>query len=131
MSNRAVKVFFWFTILTVIMACVPTFSASPTIPTLDPGAINTYIAQTANAASTQTFAALPTSTSTETLTPTPRNTDTPEPTATNTVIFIFSTPTASLIPTFTGINDATVKKDYACIPFSVNPVNGTSFDPTR
>jgi len=45
------------------------------------------------------------------------------------VIFIISTPTASLVPTFTGINDATVKKDYSCIPISVNPVNGAGFDP--
>jgi len=129
MSNRTIKLFLWFTILVVVMACAPSFSTPLPVPTLDPGAINTYIAQTANAASTQTFVALPTSTPTETFTPTPRNTDTPEPTATNTVVFIISTPTASVVPTFTGINDATVKKDYACIPFSVNPTNGTSFDP--
>ena len=128
MSNRTVKFFLWFIILAVVMACVPAFSAAPPVPTLDSGAINTFIVQTANVASTQTYVAMP-PTPTETLTPTPRNTDTPEPTATNTVIFLISSPTASVVPTFTGISNETVKKDYACIPISVNPVNGARFDP--
>lgn len=129
MLNRKIKFPFWFTALVLVMACVPTFSSAPPLPTLDPGAINTFIAQTANAASSQTAAVMPASTSTETLTATPQNTDTPEPTATNTVIFILSTPTPFVIPTFTGISDVTGQKNYACAPISVTPVNGTRYDP--
>jgi len=129
MSHRKIKILLWLTILAVILACVPTFSAAPPIPTLDPGAINTFIVQTANAASTQTVVAMPTSTPAETFTPIPKNTDTPEPTATNTVVFILSTPTPAVISTFTGISNTTSNKNYACIPVSVSPASGTSFDP--
>ena len=130
MSSRKLKVLLWFTILAVVMACVaPTFSAAPPAPTLDAGAINTFIAQTANAASTQTVAVMPTSTPTETITPTPRNTNTPEPTATNTVIFILSTQTSLILPTLSGISNSTKSKNYACSPISVSPPSGTSFGP--
>jgi len=129
MSNRKIKILLWFTILVVILACIPTFSAAPPVPTLDPGAINTFIVQTANAASTQTVAAMPTSIPTETLTPTPKNTDTLEPIATNTVIFILSTPTPAIISTFTGISNTTSNKNYVCTPVSMSPASGTNLDP--
>ena len=70
------------------MACVPSMAAPA--PTLDPNAVNTFIVQTANAAATQTVAAI----SIFTLTATPRNTFTPESTFTpvGTIIFPTSTP---------------------------------------
>ena len=90
MASLRTKYLLWFTALALVMACAPTFAAQP-IPSADPNSIGTIIAQTANAAATQTVAALPTLTSTITFTPTPRNTDTPEPTATATVLFLFFT----------------------------------------
>ena len=115
------------------MACVPTLE-SPSIPTADPGAVNTFIAQTANAAATRTAAAMPTLTPTVTITPT-RNTETPSPTATVTVIFILSSPTSPVIPTFTGLSSGsgsgsgTSSANYACQVSKVEPANGTSFSP--
>ena len=132
MANPKVKYLIWFTALALIMACVPTL-AVPSVPTTDPNAISTYIAQTANVASSRTAAAMPTFTPTATFTPTPRNTDTPEPTATSTVIFRFFTPT-SIVPTSTqsssgggGSGGATSNKTYACEIISITPANGTSF----
>jgi hypothetical protein len=127
MLNRKIKVLLWFTILAVIMACAPIFSSVPPLPTLDPGAINTFIVQTANAASTQTVAAAPTSTSTATLTSTPRFTNTPEPTATNTFIWILVSPTNPVSASLTAAA-ITSNKNHACLFISVTPANGTSFD---
>jgi hypothetical protein len=116
------------TALAVIAACAP-FAGAP-LPTLDPNAINTFIAQTVEAASTQTAAAMPTSTPTATFTPTPPNTDTPEPTPTPTVIFILSTPTPFVIPTFTGVSSgATSDRNFACQVVRVRPANGSRLSP--
>jgi len=118
------------------MACVP--SLGTPFPTAGPNAVNTFIIQTANAASTQTAAALPTSTPTATLTATPRNTETPSPTFTSTVIFILSSPTKPALPTLSGggggggsggSGGGTSSDNYACQVISVSPSNGTSFDP--
>jgi len=65
-----------FITLALVMACLPAV-ATP-LPTLDPNTINTIIAQTENAAATQT-ASVPTLTATVT----PQNTATPIPTFTN------------------------------------------------
>jgi hypothetical protein len=121
------KVLLWLVALALILACVPTFAAP--FPTADPNAVNTFIAQTANAASTQTAAAQPTLTYTPTVTPT-RLTDTPSPTATATVIFILSTPTPLVIPTFTFISGSsgTSSADFSCQVISVDPANGTAFE---
>lgn len=124
MANPKTKLLFWFTALTLVMACAPGVAA-PALPTIDPNAVGTFIAQTANAAATQTSAAIPTSSPTPTNTPTPRFTDTPEPTPTATFIFIFSSPTAVVPPTSTG--NATSDRQYACQIVSVSPPNGTSY----
>jgi len=81
--------FLWFVTFILIMACAPSM-VTPVAP-LDPNAINTFIAQTAEAAFTQTQEAVP---ATTTVTSTPRNTFTPESTSTGvpTVIFPTSTP---------------------------------------
>lgn len=68
----------------LVMACIP--AAATPVPPLDPNAINTFIAQTADAASTRT-ASVPTITATVT----PRNTATLEPTFTPVGVIIFPT----------------------------------------
>ncbi len=135
MSTRKTKFLIWFTVLVLVMACVPTLAAP--LPTADPNLINTFIAQTANVAASKTAAALPTNTFTETPSPTPENTQTASPTPTSTVIFLLSSPTKLVIPTFTSISSggsggvsggSTSSDDLACQVISVNPANGTSFN---
>jgi Ig-like domain from next to BRCA1 gene len=130
MFTHKAKLIGWLLVLGMVLACVPSL-ATP-LPPPDPGAINTFIAQTVNAASSQTAAAKPTSTHTPTFTPTPRNTDTATPTFTSTVIFILSTPTPLVIPTFTVVNiggGGSSSDNYACQVLSVSPANGTTFSP--
>jgi hypothetical protein len=137
MSTRKLKFLYAFIVIVLVMACVPTFAAP--FPTADPNAVNTFIAQTANAAATQTVAAQPTSTLTPSITPT-RNTETPSPTATSTVIFILSTPTQQVIPTFTfissgggsgggGSGGGTSSANFSCQVVSVSPANGSTMNP--
>lgn len=135
MQTRKKKVLLWFIVLTVIMACAPTL-ATP-FPTADPGLINTFIAQTANAAASQTAAVVPSDTPTDTPTPTPESTQTPSPTPTATVIFILSSPTSLVLPTSISLgvtatssgSASTSSDDLACQVISVSPANGTTFDP--
>lgn len=96
MHSHRNKLLLWFTAFTLIMACVPSVATPAPIAPLDPNAISTYILQTAEAASTQTAAAMPINTSTATFTVTPPNTFTPESTFTpvGTIIFPTSTPIA-------------------------------------
>ena len=120
----------WVTALALILACVPALGA-PAVPSVDPGVISTFIAQTVNAASTRTAAVLPTLTLTPSLTPT-RNTETPSPTATSTVIFVLSTPTPLVLPTFTNASlggSGSSSDKYACRVTRVSPPNGSSFSP--
>lgn len=91
MATPGIKLLIWFVTLTLVISCVPSLPAP--IPTLDPNAINVFIVQTANAASTQTVAAMPAFTLTATTTATPRNTFTPEPTITPFQTFILPSPT--------------------------------------
>ena len=129
MLTYKAKLIIWLMVVGMVLACVPSL-ATP-LPPVDAGAINTFIAQTVNAASTQTVAAMPSSTHTATYTPTPRNTDTPTPTFTSTVIFILSTPTPLVIPTFTVVSSGggggSSSDNYACQIISVSPANGTTF----
>jgi hypothetical protein len=136
MSTRKTKILSWLIALGLVLACVPSFTA-PSVSTPVPGAVNTFIAQTSNAASTSTAAALPTSTPTATLTPTPRNTDTPSPTETAIVVFLL--PSLTPIPTFTRVSSGgggsgsggggSSSDNYACRVDSQDPPNGTSFNP--
>jgi hypothetical protein len=129
MATRKINYLLWFSALALILACVPSIGSQ--IPTADPNQINQFIAQTANAAATQTVAAMPTSTHTSTPTETPENTSTASPTYTSTVIFILSTPTKPVPPTFTGVpgggTSGTSSDTYACQVISVDPPNGTTF----
>jgi len=122
------KLLVWVVALALLMACVVPTLAQPSVPTVDPGAVNTFIAQTVVAASTRTAAALPSLTPTVTLTPT-QNTETPEPTATNTVIFVLSSPTPLVIPTFTQSGGGSSSDNYACRITRVSPANGSRFNP--
>jgi len=83
---RRTKIISWFIALALVMACAPAM-ATP-VPPLDPNSINTVIVLTANAAATQTVAAIP---PTSTFTITPRNTFTPEPTSTLVPTIVFPT----------------------------------------
>jgi len=136
MSTRNIKFLFWFAILALVMACVPSL-ATP-FPTANPNQVNQFIALTANAAATQTAVALPSSTPTATVTPTPRNTETATLTFTSTVIFILSSPTKVLPPTLVIIGGGgsggggssgggSSSANYACQVVSVSPSNGSSF----
>jgi hypothetical protein len=127
MNTRRTKFLFWFSTLTFLLACVPSL-ATP-IPAVDPNQINQFIAQTANAAKTQTAAAMPSSTPTV-VTPTPENTFTPSPTFTSTVIFVLASPTSppTATATFSLGGGGTSSDDFACQVLSVSPPNGTSFN---
>jgi hypothetical protein len=128
-ATRKTKLFVWVTALALIMACAPAL-ATPSVPTVDPGAVGTFIAQTVNAASTQTAASIPTLTPTPTATPT-QNTETPSPTPTATVIFILPSSTPIVIPTLTssGSGGGTSNENFSCQVTRVSPANGTRFGP--
>ena len=130
-ATNKTKLLIWVTALALIMACVPTL-ATPSVPTLDPNAVNTFIAQTVIAAGTRTAAAMPSPTFTPTLTPT-EVTETPSPTFTATIIFKLSTPTP--LPTFTSVSSSggggsgSSSSNYACRISKVTPANGSTFNP--
>lgn len=126
-ATHKTKLLIWVIALALIMACVVPTLATPSVPTVDPGAVNTFIAQTVIAASTRTAAAMPSLTPTPTLTPT-QNTETPEPTFTSTVIFILSSPTPLVIPTFTQSGGGSSSDNYACRITRVSPANGSRFN---
>ena len=81
----------WLMVLVLILACAPS-SMTVQVPTFDPLAVNTYIAQTANAAATRT-AAVPTIT----LTFTPPSTFTPEATYTLVAPIVYPTGTLPVV----------------------------------
>lgn len=133
-ATRKTKLLVWVTALALIMACAPSL-ATPVVPTLDPDAVNIFIAQTVNAAATQTAASMPSLTPSPTITPVV-NTDTPSPTPTATVIFVLSTPTPLVIPTFTAVSgggggggSGFSDQNYSCQVTRVVPPNGSSFEP--
>jgi hypothetical protein len=126
-ATRKTKLLVWMTALALIMACVPQLAA-PAVPTVDPGAVSTFIAQTVVVAGTRTAAAMPSLTPSPTITPT-LATETPLPTATSTVIFLLSTPTPLVIPTFTNVSSGSSNENLSCQVVRVSPANGTTFGP--
>lgn len=126
-ATRKTKLLLWMTALALIMACVPQLAAPP-VPTVDSGAVNTFIAQTVAVAGTQTAAAIPSLTPSPTITPTVA-TETPLPTATATVIFILSSPTPLVIPTFTNVSSGSSNENLSCQVVRVSPANGSTFGP--
>ncbi len=108
--SRRKRSLIWFTLLVLILACAP---LAPTpIPPLNPNDINLFIKQTADAASIQTLAALPTSTFTPTFTATPANTYTPEPTLTPIQTFVLATPTKAQTVQFFRVKHDTQLEIY-------------------
>jgi len=127
--TRKTKLLMWVTVLALVMACMPSF-VPQAVSTVDPGAVNTFIAQTVDAADTRTAAAIPSATLTPTITPT----FTPSPTFTPTVVFILASPTPLVLPTFTNTafslgGSGTSSDQYACQVTRVSPPNGSSFSP--
>jgi hypothetical protein len=139
MANNGKKILIWVSMLILISACVLPGTV-PVVPTIDPQAVITYIAQTEQVAAAQTARALPTSTVTPTFTPTARNTNTPEPSPTNTVIFILKTPTKIALPTISGGGNSGGSgtggngqgsgsiAGYSCDVLSVSPAYGATFN---
>jgi hypothetical protein len=129
--TRKTTLLIWVTALAVVLACVPTL-ATPVVPTVDAGAVGTFIAQTVNAAGTQTAAAMPSSTPSPSVTPT-QNTDTPSPTITATFIFVLPTLTPIILPSLTSApslgGSGTSSDNFACQVTRVSPPNGSGFDP--
>lgn len=120
------KLLIWLGALTLVMACLPT--AGTPFPTLAPGAVNTFIVQTAQAASTQTAAVLPAS-PTPTGTFRPTGTATPLPSPTTTFVFILpglGTPGTATLP---GLSSGTSSSKYGCSLFSTEPANNTVVAP--
>ncbi|WKZ36830.1 MAG: NBR1-Ig-like domain-containing protein [Anaerolineales bacterium] len=117
MIRRNHRTFALLTIAVIMLACAPALApASEPIPTFDPNSIHTVIAQTADAAATQTaLVAPPTETSAPTVTPTELPTETPTPT------FLFLLPTLTFTPTPVTIVPS--KSEYACQIFSQDPQN--------
>lgn len=116
MIQRNYRIFISLITTALMLACaVPAIPPTPA-PTLDPNSLNLAIAQTANAAATQTAQMLPpTLTPTVTLSPTSTVTETPTPT----FIFILPTPTVPSATPTQGTSDA----NFACQVNSQTPQN--------
>lgn len=120
MIQRKYRIFSFFITTVLVLACAtPALApASAPIPTFDPNSIDLAIAQTANAAATQTAQMLP-PTLTSTVTPIPTNTNTETPTPT--FLFILATPTVpSATPTL-----GTPDLDFACRIDAQTPPNNS------
>ena len=127
-------------ILLVLFACdLPTSSiSSASTPVL--GAIETLIFETAAAAQTQTAEFLP-PTHTPTRPPTSTASRTKTPLPTSTVLFLFPTHTAVVLPTLPGAggkptktpnpNEHTYKGTLACALVGKSPSDGTVFLPKK
>jgi hypothetical protein len=108
-----------------LSGCGPLLATS--LPPQPAGYIETLVAMTYAAISSQTAAVLPTATITPTNTPTPTRTPAPPtetPTPTVTFIFVFKTPTTYYPP-----RTATTETDFACQFVSQKPSNGTTYKP--
>jgi len=97
MDRRAARrITLWLIVGFVILGCVTPAAVTP--PASDSGSLQTAIAETAQAAQTQTAIVAP-DTATPTIIPSPTKTLTITPTPTATVLFLISTRTNTSIPT--------------------------------
>lgn len=119
------KLLIWLGAIALALACLPTSSVS--LPTAEPGAVNTYIVQTADAAATQTAAVAPAPV-TPSSTAKPTFTVTLSPSPTITFVFILPGLGVSGTPTLPGIASGTDKSQYGCKVFSVEPADGTVYE---
>ena len=125
----------------VLVACeLPVSSVSPAATPL-PGAVETVIFETAAAAQTQTAEFLP-PTHTPTRPPTSTATLTKTPLPTSTVLFLFPTDTAVVLPTLPSVGDGkptktpnpnehNYKGSLACAVVGKSPSDGTVFKPQK
>jgi hypothetical protein len=118
--HRQNKYLPWLFTLVLVTACAPVLSVTPAIPTLDPAAINTIVAQTAAAAATQTASASPV----PLLTASPA----PPPTSATAFILVYSSPTAVVLPVVTGTSKPANNREYACRVVK-SPANGATYAP--
>jgi hypothetical protein len=122
------KPLIWLGALALAMACLPA-AGGPTIPTIAPGAVNTFIVQTANAASTQTAAVEPSPSQTPSATPKPTNTVTISPSPTITYVFVLPGAGGYGTATLPGLSSGTSSSKYGCSLFSIEPANNTVIAP--
>jgi hypothetical protein len=134
------RLFLFLGIILVLVACeLPAFSTSPAVTPL-PGTVKKVIVETAAAAQTQTAEGFPpTYTPTRPPTSTTSPTKTPPPTAT--VLFLFPTDTAVVLPTLPGVggkstrtpspNEHVYKGTFACALVGKSPSDGTVFRPRQ
>jgi len=128
----------WLGAALITFGCVSPFYSSSPLPPEGPGAVQTSIAGTANAAMAQTQTSRP-PTNTPSLTFTPSKTPTVTPTPTATVLFIYNSPTPYVfVPTYSGGNPQstqssggqptkTSEKQYACDLISRYPTRSVVF----
>jgi hypothetical protein len=124
----------WMGAALIAFGCVSPFYSPSLLPAQQPGAIQTSIVGTANAAMTQTKESQPpTTTPSPTLVDTKTPTVTPTPTAT--VLFIYYSPTTVVIlPTGSnpltpgGPPTKTSDKQYACDLISRSPTRSVVYD---
>jgi hypothetical protein len=102
----------------VLLSCDISTLIGPQAAAPEPGAVGTIVVQTAQAAYSQTAAAMP-PTETPTLTPVPTRTATVAPSPTPTFIFVLATPTRSPVP-------SAAAGDYACLLVDQNPPDGST-----
>ena len=102
----------------LLLSCDMASLLVPQAPALEPGAVNTIVVQTAQAAASQTAAAMP-PTETPTLTPVPTRTASVTPSLTPTFLFLLSTPTRT--PTV-----AASSGDFACLLTKQTPDDGAT-----
>lgn len=109
-------------ITAMVLACAPTMGTAPApAPTFDPNSINTIIAGTANAASTQTALFAP-PTATSTFIPAFTAIPTETPTIVPTILIQLFTPTvASPIPI------SETREKFSCVVLSTSPRDGFGF----
>jgi hypothetical protein len=110
---------------TALSACLPVL-APPPAPTLEPGRLNSIVAQTAAAAATQTAAYVSTATPIPTTTQLITTTPTEIPSLTPTFIFRLATATK---PKPTSSGSGSSSDSYDCRVLSHSPGDGTSFSP--
>ena len=112
----------------VVSACAPLL-APPAAPTLDTGALNTIVAQTAGAAATQTaLVPPPSSTPIPTSTLLITTTATEIPPLTPTFVFALTTATKPK-PTATNSDEADEAAQYACEVLSQMPEDNVAYAP--
>lgn len=126
MFRRNLKTAFLFVIVVATLACMPTFAPAPTpLPTFDPNSLYTLIAETANAAATQTQMFI-TPSATPTFTPTATKTPSETPSPTPTFIFVLPTITPSSLPFG---SDKPASTDFACAVLAQAPQDNSLIAP--